>query len=369
MLTVGLLVNPLAGLGGPVALKGSDGVAEEALARGARPRAEERTLRALRRCGDAASGCRWLTWSGAMGAGSLAAIGVSFEVLGQSAESPTAADTQEAVRALVTAGIDLLVFAGGDGTARDILKVIDPAVPVLGIPAGVKMHSGVFATTPEMAGELLERLFRGGLVQAVAREVKDLDEDALRQGELRPHSFGELSVPEPGGYLQHTKERGRENEALAVEEIAAEVLQCLGEEPRPVVLGPGSTVRRVKELLGMQATLLGFDVWQRGETLARDVDAAWLEREFTGGPVVLSFTRGQGFLLGRGNQQLSPAVLRRLDRKDLMVLGTRTKLASLEGRPLLVDTDDEALDKSLVGLIEIIAGFEDRLYYRVDRHA
>ncbi len=369
MLKLGLLVNPLAGLGGAVALKGSDGVAEQARQRGATPRAGERTLRALRAAGGALRQCQWFTWGGDMGEACLAQLGLACSVLGTAKGEPSATDTVAAVRALVAQDIDLLLFAGGDGTARDVLGAIDPNVPVLGIPAGVKMHSGVFATTPEMAGELLGRLLTGGLVQSVTREVKDLDEAALRQGTIRPHSYGELKVPEPGGYLAHTKERGRESEALAVEEIAADVVERLQDEKRMVVLGPGSTVRRIKELLGVEPTLLGFDVWQQGATLATDVDAAWLESQLEEGIVVLSFTRNQGFLLGRGNQQLSPAVLRRLKREDLWVVGTRTKLKSLDGRPLLIDTNDPALDAELGGLIELITGYEDRLYYRVGRHA
>jgi len=369
VLTCGLLVNPVAGIGGSVALKGSDDVYEQALARGARPWAPARARRALNAAGEALHHSRWLTWGGAMGEEYLNELGVDCEVLGSPGATPSAADTRDAVRALVARGIDLLVFAGGDGTARDVLESIDPAVPVLGIPAGVKMHSGVFATTPEVAGELIARLTEGGLVQSVARQVRDLDESALRAGALRPHYYGELKVPEPGGYLQHTKEQGRENESLAVEEIAVDVTERLQASGGTAVLGPGTTVARIKELLGMRPTLLGFDVWRDGEQIGTDVDAAWLERQVDDPVVVLSFTRNQGFLLGRGNQQLTPRLLRGVRRTNLWVVGTRTKLKSLEGRPLLVDTDDPELDRDLAGLIEIVTGYEDRLFYRLDRHA
>jgi len=369
VLTFGLLVNPLAGVGGSVALKGSDDVYQQALERGAHPWAPDRTRRALKAAGESLRRCRWLTWGGAMGETYLRELGLECEVLGSPPPTSTARDMREAVRALVGRGLDLLVFAGGDGTARDILQSIDPEVPVLGIPAGVKMHSGVFATTPESAGELLSRLTGGGLVQSVAREVRDLDEAALRAGTLRPHFYGELKVPEPGGYLQHTKERGRENEALAVEEIAAEVVERVGQSDAAVVLGPGTTVARIKELLGVEPTLLGFDVWRDGRQIGSDVDASWLEANVVDPIVVLSFTRNQGFLLGRGNQQLTPSLLRRVKRSNLWIVGTRTKLKSLEGRPLLVDTDDPALDRELTGLIEIITGYEDRLWYRLDHHA
>jgi predicted polyphosphate/ATP-dependent NAD kinase len=177
-----------------------------------------------------------------------------------------------------------------------------------------------------------------------------------------------MTVPEPGGYLQHTKERGVESEPLAVNEIAAEMVERLADVPVPVVLGPGSTLAEIKRSLGFEGSLLGFDVWQAGRVLARDVDARWLERELGDALVVLSFTRGQGFLIGRGNQQLSPAFLRRIGRRSLLVAGTRTKLKSLEGRPLLIDTDDPGLDRDWSGLVEVITGYEDKLLYRLSDH-
>jgi predicted polyphosphate/ATP-dependent NAD kinase len=241
---------------------------------------------------------------------------------------------------------------------------------VLGIPAGVKMHSGVFATTPEAAGSIIAALVEGGLVRAAIAEVRDLDEAALRQGVVRPTFYGEMAVPEAGGFLQHTKEGGRENEALAVEEIVAEVAERVADHPGVYVLGPGGTLSAVKSALGMEPTLIGVDVLREGRQIGWDVDAPWLERRLAltaeRATLVLSFTRGQGFLLGRGNQQFSPAVLRRVGREHLWVVGTRTKLLSLEGRPLLVDTDDPDLDQEWSGLVEIVTGYRDSLLYRVD---
>ncbi|MGD8418748.1 MAG: ATP-NAD kinase family protein [Pseudomonadales bacterium] len=370
VLELGLLVNPIAGVGGSVALKGSDGtvIQEQALARGGRARAPERTLRMLRAFTHAQD-VHWLTWGGNMGAAYLDELEIPCTVLGAPGSVTSSADTRTAARAMRDAGVDLLVFAGGDGTARDLLEVLGEGLPVLGIPAGVKMHSGVFATTPEAAAGLLDRLLEGGLVSAVSREVRDLDESALRRGEIRPRYFGELNVPEPGGYLQHTKERGVESEALAVTEIVAELVEQLAETAEPVVLGPGGTLAEIKRALGCEPTVLGFDVWQAGRVLARDVDATWLLEHLDRAIVVLSFTRGQGFLLGRGNQQLTPAFLRRVGRDAIRVVGTRTKLKSLDGRPLLIDTDDPALDRDWSGLIEVITGYQDRLYYRLSDRA
>ncbi|MCB1684814.1 MAG: ATP-NAD kinase family protein [Pseudomonadales bacterium] len=370
-LRFGLIVNPVAGIGGPVGLKGSDGLQTQTAARGmgGEPRSAARTLRTLAAMGPAAARADWYSPAGAMGGNCLEAAGVGYQRVGVTPGVSGPGDTIVSAQALCAAGVDLLVFSGGDGTARDLLEAVGDRMPVLGIPAGVKMHSGVFATTPERTGELLVRLLEGGLVSAVRREVRDLDEEALRRGELRPRYFGELRVPEPGGYLQHTKERGRENESLAVGEIAAYLCELITGQSDAVVLGPGSTLAAIKTALGFQGTLLGFDVWRDGVVEARDVNAGWLMDHVGKGQVILSFTRGQGFLIGRGNQQLTPEFLRRLGREALVVVGTRSKLASLDGRPLLLDTNDPVLDAEFSGLIEIIAGYEDRLFYRLAGHA
>ena len=366
-LKFGLLVNPVAGIGGSVALKGSDGAEIQARARqrGGNPRAAPRTRRALRALGSAARAVRWVTWGGGMGEDLLAEAGLNSQLLGAPGDPGGALDTQRAASAMLAEGVDLIVFAGGDGTARDLLQAVGCRIPVLGIPAGVKMHSGVFTTTPERAGELLARLVDGGLVSSVLRQVRDLDEVALRAGEIRPRFFGELRVAEAGGYLQHTKERGRENESLAITEISADVVERLASVDEAVVLGPGSTVAEIKRSLGFEGSVLGFDVWREGAVIALDVDTRWLLDRLDRAVVVLSFTRGQGALLGRGNQQLSPAFLRQIGREALWVIGTRTKLNSLEGRPLLIDTDDPELDQVWSGLVEITAGYEDRLFYRL----
>ncbi|MBX3708113.1 MAG: NAD(+)/NADH kinase [Pseudomonadales bacterium] len=372
MLSFALLINPVAGSGGVLALKGSDDRAALAAAGadGLAGRGAARAARALAAMGPAVHGVEWLAWGGAMGADVLQAAGIAARVVGTPGAPTTRADTVAAARALAAAGADLLVFCGGDGTARDVLEAIGLGLPVLGIPAGVKMHSGVFATTPEAAGAILVRLVEGGLVRAARADVRDLDEAALGHGEVRPRFHGELRVPEQGAFLQHTKESGRENEALALDEIVAELTERIGAEPGVYILGPGSTLAAVKRALGMQPTLIGIDVFADGRQAGTDVDARWLESWLDDHPgrapvLVLSFTRQQGFLLGRGNLQLTPAVLRRIGRDRLWVIGTRSKLMTLEGRPLLIDTDDPALDQAWSGLIEVITGYDDRLWYRI----
>ncbi|MGI9326484.1 MAG: ATP-NAD kinase family protein [Pseudomonadales bacterium] len=377
-LRVGLLINPVAGLGGAVGLKGSDGAEIQALARakGGQARGQARAIRFLQTCyltalPESAAELCWFGWGGEMGADAFARAQRSFgpeglTVLGQPSVPSSAADTQNAARALAAAGIDLLVFVGGDGTARDLFDVLGSEVLVLGVPAGVKMHSGVFATTPESAAAVVRGLATGGIVSARMAPVTDLDEAMRLKGELQTRTYGEMRIPESGSFLQHTKEGGRENESLVLEEIVAWLQEQLSGQ---VVLGPGSSCARVKEALGMQPTLLGVDVWDDGRQSGTDVDAQWLARNAQNPTaLVVSFTRGQGFLFGRGNQQFVAEWLREIPREAILIISSRSKLTGLQGRPLLVDTDDPAFNRVLSGLHRVVVGYDDELWYRIATH-
>ncbi len=366
-LRVGLIVNPLAGVGGAVGLKGSDGAATvaEAVRRGGQAQAMARATRALVVARQTAD-FQVLTWGGAMGEDSCREAGLPCRVLGQPGSPTSAADTEQAARVLLQAGIDLLLFAGGDGTARNLVDALGTRVPVLGVPAGCKMHSAVYAVNPEAAGELLKQLAAGELVGEIDADVRDIDEDAFRDGVVRAKHYGQLRVPESSRYLQQVKCGGRESEDLQVNEIAAWVVEQL----QPGVLyamGSGSTVAAVMAELGIANTLLGVDLIRDGELVAADVGASQLLEAVTGQPAraVLTVIGGQGHLFGRGNQQFSPDVIRALGPDNLLVLASRVKLASLQGRPLLVDSGDAALDTALCGLQSVICGYEDRVLYRV----
>ncbi len=364
-LKAGLILNPWAGIGGSVALRGSDGAETraEALRRGGEQRAPRRCADFLAELGTDAARIRWSAFAGSMGADALIAAELPVEVLGEPAEVSTAADTRSAAAAMCAAAVDLIIFVGGDGTARDLLTEVGDT-PVLGVPAGVKMHSGVFAVSPRTAALIVKRLLAGELVSRVEREVKDFDADSSDGDQLAIRIYGSLYVPEAGGYLQQTKIGGKESEPLALQEICAAVLERL-DEAGDLVIGPGSSCAAVKEALGMPVTLRGFDVrTAEGTTMAdaRAADLHALEHPH----LIISFTRGQGFLFGRGNQQLDARMLERLRwPEDVMVIGTRTKLATLEGRPLLVDTGDSGLDRKFSGLVEVISGYEDSLLYRI----
>jgi predicted polyphosphate/ATP-dependent NAD kinase len=368
-LKLGLLVNPLAGLGGSVALKGSDGAAAaEALERGARPQATDKAARALRRLAEEAVP-ELLCWGGDMGAAAAAEAGLEARVIGAAEGESSPEDTMAAARALADAGVDLLLFAGGDGTARDICAAVGERLPVLGIPAGCKMHSGVYAVNPEAAGALLAKLSRGELINLDEAEVRDIDEEAFRAGRVVARTYGSLRVPaESSRLLQQVKSGGAGNEDLARTDLAARVVEDL-EDDTWYLMGSGSTVEAVMEELGLPNTLLGVDLVRNEEVVAADVTADEIRQYLADGAparAVITVIGGQGHLFGRGNQQFSPEVIRRIGRENLLVVATRNKLQALEGRPLLVDTGDPELDRELCGLLRVLTGYEDEVLYPVD---
>ncbi len=365
---LGLIINPLAGLGGSVALKGSDGieVARQALSLGAVPRAQERTRVAL----EVLQGLdlQILTWAGGMGADLAREMGFETRVLGEAKAAPTTAeDTCNAARALLEARVDLVLFAGGDGTARNICETLGERIPVLGVPAGVKIHSGVYALTPQAAGQLVAMLVRGELVSIDEQEVRDLDEEAFRAGQVRARFYGEMRVPSEHRYLQHVKNAGnREDEALVLDEIAADFVEQM--EPDILYLmGSGSTVAAIMGELGLDNTLLGVDAVLDGKVIAADCTARQLLELVQGREVriVITLIGGQGHIIGRGNQQLSAALLRRVGRDNIHLVATRTKLNALEGRPLIVDSGDPELDRDWSGLIQVHTGYRDAVLYRI----
>ncbi len=265
---------------------------------------------------------------------------------------------------LQEAGCALILFAGGDGTARDVCSVVRDGQPVLGIPAGVKIHSGVYAISPRAAGELAARLVEGGLVRLASGEVRDLDESALREGRVSARWYGELTVPEEGHFMQQTKQAGMEAEELVLLELA-DWLQDSMEDGVRYVFGPGSTLHGLAQNLGLETTLLGVDVIENGQVLAHDVTEAQLFELVEGHPSRLLVTAigGQGHILGRGNQQISPRVVRAIGLDHLRVVATKRKLGTLQGRPLLVDSGDPQLDDSFPAAVRVWAGYKEELLY------
>ncbi|MDP6969874.1 MAG: ATP-NAD kinase family protein [Gammaproteobacteria bacterium] len=362
---LGLIVNPLAGLGGSVALKGSDNVAKEALAKGAVPKANARCQIALQALQDL--DIEVLCWAGNMGEDCARAVALPVTVIGQAATEPsTAQDTMLAAQDLLKAGVDVIMFVGGDGTARDMLNAIDDQVPVVGVPAGVKIHSGVYGITPKAAGQVVAQLVAGELVSLRSQEVRDIDEQAFRSGQVKSRYYGELLVPEEHQYMQATKSSGKEVEALVINDIADFVVDNMASDIR-YIMGSGSTVAAVMDTLGLDNTLLGVDVVANGQLLATDVTAQQLLALCQGQQceMVLTLIGGQGHLFGRGNQQLSPELIRLVGLDHIHILATKTKLKQLNNQPLLVDTGDPQLDEELQGVVPIICGYNDKVLYPI----
>jgi predicted polyphosphate/ATP-dependent NAD kinase len=352
---VGLIVNPYAGLGGPFAMRGSDGgLAEQALASGAEPMAHSRAARAL--AGFAGMpGVDVLAAGGAMGEQAVLAAGKVPMVVHRPAARPTAADTASAARALCSAGVDLLLFAGGDGTAGDLIGQTGD-VPVLGVPAGVFMHSAVFATSPAAAAMMLRDLATGRPL--VPRPAPVIDRGAGGAPVVR----GLLPVPQ-GDRRQAAKAAGSvasdPDLGMACIQMAHELADC------PLaIIGPGATMFAIKHALNGCGTLMGVDLYRQGRLVAADADEATIWRHLANAPearLVLGVVGGQGFLIGRGNQQLSPRILRRIGLSRMTVLASADKLAGLASGRLLVDSGDEALDQDLAGEIAVRTGPRRRM--------
>lgn len=364
---LGLIINPVAGVGGAVALKGSDGVVEQALALGAVPMAGEKTRKALEPLLPLADQLEIYSVAGAMGAELAAEMGFQVRICYQPAQLDTsAADTEAAALALAEAGVDLLLFAGGDGTARNICTVVQDKTTVLGIPAGCKIHSGVYAISPAAAGKVIAQLVAGELVTLTEAAVMDIDEVAFRQGVVKARRYGEMRIPAELRYVQNVKSGGKEVEELVLDDLAAYVATQMDDDVR-YVMGSGSTVAAVMAELGLDNTLLGVDVVENGELIASDVTAAQLLELVQGHAckLVITLIGGQGHVFGRGNQQLSPAVIRAIGRDNILLIATKTKLKQLAGRPLLADTGDAELDRELQGLIPLLVGYNDYVMYRL----
>lgn len=366
---LGLIVNPVAGLGGRVGLKGSDGAHVQQRARelGAQPQAQARAAQALAALAPLSEAIHLFTPPADMGEWAARQTGFEPLVLGKTVPgSTTAEDTRRAALAMLEAGVDLLLFAGGDGTARDIYSAIEQRVPVLGIPAGVKIHSAAFAVNPRRAGELALEYLRSSKMPTREVEVIDLDEESYRAGILATGLYGYLRTPYRRQFVQSQKTPTPASEAVQARAIAADVIE--GMQPEALyLLGPGTAPRAIAERLGLPKTLLGVDVISAGQAPALDVgERRILELiENRDAKIIVTPIGGQGFLLGRGNQQISPRVLRQVGKDNLIVVSLPHKLDELRGRPLLVDTGDASLDDLLSGYIEVVSGYHERIIYRV----
>jgi predicted polyphosphate/ATP-dependent NAD kinase len=365
---VGLIVNPIAGMGGRLALKGSDDVALVAAARerGEAMVAPARATEALKPLAALGAQLEVLAYAGAMGEEEARRVQLTPEVLGSTGPVTTAQDTRAAAAAMAHRGVDLLLFAGGDGTAVNVLEAIGDRIPVLGIPAGVKMHSAVFAVNPRSAGELAASFAIDGVRRVRRAEVMDVDETLLRAGSVSARLHGFLNVPDARRHVQCAKARSLGSEVAAQDAIAHHLLDnVLGDDTW--LIGPGTTTGVILARLGLEKTLLGVDVVRAGSCRIADADERSLLELLQGqdAGIVVTPVGGQGFLFGRGNQQLSARVIEQVDRERIVVVSTEAKIARLQGAPLRVDTGDPALDASLAGYTRIVVGYKREIVYPV----
>ncbi|MDZ7729957.1 MAG: ATP-NAD kinase family protein [Natrialbaceae archaeon] len=357
---IGFVVNPVAGMGGRVGLKGTDGVLAEARERGATPRAPGRARTCLAVLASLEPDLTVYTAAGEMGATPAREAGfdpiVVYEpptdrdVAIETVTDPTAAvanttaeDTRTAVQAMLKHDIDLVLFVGGDGTAVDVARALeasDQEVPLLGAPAGVKVYSSVFGVTPGETGEIAATFDR-----IEAREINDIDEAAYREGEVRTRLEAVVDTP-----VAPTLQAGKQVGGGSVEALAHGIAQEM--DPQVTyLLGPGGTVGAIEDVLDIDGSPLGVDVVRDGQLLERDCSAGELLAH-DNPVIVVSPIGGQGFIFGRGNQQFSPAVID--TAQDIQVIAAPEKLDHLD--VLRVDTDDEACNERLRGWHHVRTG-------------
>jgi len=371
---LGLIINPIAGIGGRVGLKGSDGleIQQRALELGAEPLAQERAASALEALRPIIPDIELLAAPDKMGEMVARRCGFKPGIIPIRSLSPempgvtSAEDTRQAACFMKDAGADLILFAGGDGTARDIFAALGNGFPVLGIPAGVKIHSAVFGVTPRSAGELAAEFLLGRRTRLREAEVLDLDEDAYRLGRINTRLYGTLTVPYRRGHVQNQKVPTPAGESAQAQAIAAEVVERMRPD-QAYLLGPGTTTRAIAEHLGLPKTLVGVDILTRNEVLALDVGERRILEMLESRPLRMIVTPvgGQGFLFGRGNQQFSPQVIRRIGRDKILIICLAGKIAALRGRPLLVDTGDPKVDQMLAAYFEVVTGYHEAIIYKV----
>jgi predicted polyphosphate/ATP-dependent NAD kinase len=366
---LGLIVNPIAGMGGRVGLKGTDGaeIITEARRLGAAPESPQRTAEALRLLRRIKDEVELFTCPHEMGENVAHEAGFAPITIGSiSSGDTTGDDTQRAAKDMKKLGVDLLLFAGGDGTARDIYGAVRRDITCLGIPAGVKIHSAVFAVTPRHAGEIAVSFLQSAVPRVTEGEVMDIDEVSFRRGIVAARLYGYLRIPEERRYMQGVKSGGIRSEKQAIQGIAAELITSMKAD-WVYVFGPGTTTRDILAELGLEKTLLGVDAILNRRMIAKDVNERQLAQLLNGrkAKIVVTVIGGQGYILGRGNQQLSPEIIKRVGKDNIIVVATKEKLASLGGRLLLVDTGSKDADRMLGGYVRVITGLNDYVMYKV----
>ncbi|MEM2936950.1 MAG: ATP-NAD kinase family protein [Candidatus Bathyarchaeia archaeon] len=346
---VGFIVNPIAGMGGAVGLKGTDGKAilEKAVALGAKPIAPARAKSFLSELKPLKEKIRLIVGAGSMGENEAKSCGFSCEVLGERKRETSAEDTVKIAGEIKEIGADIIVFCGGDGTARDIFNAVDTSLPVLGVPTGVKMHSAVFAVNPKAAAKIVAAFLFEGLPLKEA-EVMDVDEEAFRKGRVSAELYGYMLVPYEPLLIQGAKMASPTTESELRNQAAIAIYIIENMQPDVIyIMGPGTTTRTIADLLDAEKTLLGVDLFCNKKIIVKDANEKQILEHIRGkkAQIIVTPIGGQGFIFGRGNQQISPKVLRQAGLENIIVAATKSKLENLKS--LRVDTGDPSLDDEL----------------------
>ncbi len=363
---LGFLVNPIAGMGGKVGLKGTDGVFKEAVEMGAKPIAPGRGIEFLEKSKELgiSQKARLMTCPTIMGEEEVDSAGLDADILPMNIKAKTTAkDTKKAVKLMAKRKAELILFVGGDGTARDVLDALSSSrrTPVLGIPAGVKMYSGIFAINPANAAYTVEAFLKGE-AQLVDFEIMDADETAIRDDRFNIRLYGFLKGPFLPMRIQGSKQVSPET--LDEHENQVAVARFIVEEMEPhatYILGPGTTVKCVADLLGIEKTLLGVDIYRRGSVI-KDVNEETIlkeVRDWQNTWIVVSPIGRQGILFGRGNQQISPEIIKLVGKEKILVLATKGKIRGIERGVLRVDTGDGEVDEMFKGYVRVATDYRE----------
>jgi predicted polyphosphate/ATP-dependent NAD kinase len=367
--TVGFIVNPVAGMGGAVGLKGTDGKAilNRAVTLGAKPIAPARAESFLSALHPAKNSIRLVAGAGNMGEDEAKHCGFTYTILGERKKETIAEDTSRTAKKMAEQNVDLLVFCGGDGTARDILQAVGTTLPVLGVPTGVKMHSAIFAVSPQAAARVATGFLWGELPLKEA-EVMDVDEQAFREGHVSAELHGYMLTPYEPHLIQENKLASPMTEGELRKQAAIAIY--IIEDMKPDVLyiiGPGTTTRTIGDLLDEKKTLLGVDVFCNKKIVASDANEKQILEAIHGKPsqIIVTPIGGQGFIFGRGNQQISQQVIRRVGLDNIIVVATDGKLRNLKS--LRVDTGNPSLDEAFrAHNIKVVADYKAEYMMHVE---
>ena len=369
MKKIGFIVNPVAGIGGRVGLKGSDGLAalQKALELGAEPESGKKALAALKVLKNVEHLFEIYTCAGDMGANVCDLADLSYRVIDIGALQGTAQDTILAAQKLRNMGADLIMFAGGDGTARDIMDGIGTDIPVLGIPTGCKIHSGVYGVNPRMAGMLAQQYIQGKIRDTKEAEVMDIDEELFRQGIVQARLYGYLRLPNEHTLVQNLKSGKSHSEAVSLD-LLSDYIADSWEEDTLYIVGTGSTTAAIMDKLGLSNTLLGIDLVYGKRVIASDCtenEILEIMEGYEKKKIIVTVIGGQGYIFGRGNQQISAEIIRRVGKENVIVAATKDKMLSLLWKPLYVDTGDDETNRYLEGYLKVIVGNGEMVMARV----